>query len=82
MDKSADFPAHVVHRTSHISVRAGARFPERVGPIAVARRRLADFRSPIVSCGRMAKRKKKVTVIQVGKKAFAYLVKRGLWRAR
>jgi hypothetical protein len=30
----------------------------------------------------MAKRKKKITVAQVGKRAFAYLVKRGLWRAR
>ena len=30
----------------------------------------------------MAKRKKKVTVAQAGKKAFAYLVKRGFWRAR
>jgi hypothetical protein len=30
----------------------------------------------------MAKRKKKVTVTQMGKKAFAYLVKRGFWRAR
>jgi hypothetical protein len=30
----------------------------------------------------MAKRKKKVTVAQVGNKAFAYLVKRGFWRAR
>jgi len=30
----------------------------------------------------MAKRKKKVTVAQVGKKAFAYLVKRGFWRPR
>jgi hypothetical protein len=30
----------------------------------------------------MAKRKKKVTVAQVGRRAFAYLVKRGFWRAR
>lgn len=30
----------------------------------------------------MAKRRKKVTVTQIGKKAFVYLVKRGFWRAR
>jgi hypothetical protein len=30
----------------------------------------------------MAKRKKKMSVTQAGMKAFAYLVKRGFWRAR
>jgi hypothetical protein len=30
----------------------------------------------------MAKRKKRITVTQAGKRAFAYLVKRGFWRAR
>jgi hypothetical protein len=30
----------------------------------------------------MAKRKKKMSVVQAGMKAFAYLVKRGYWRAR
>ena len=38
--------------------------------------------NPIRRGNCMAKRKKKVTVTQVGKKAFAYLVKRGFWRAR
>jgi hypothetical protein len=38
--------------------------------------------NPIRVGGKMAKRKKKVTVTQAGKKAFAYLVKRGFWRAR
>jgi hypothetical protein len=38
--------------------------------------------NPIRRGNCMAKRKKKVTVTQMGKKAFAYLVKRGFWRAR
>lgn len=38
--------------------------------------------NPIRVGGKMAKRKKKVTVTQAGRKAYAYLVKRGFWRAR